>query len=217
MLSPPPSPSYPPSPSSSSSKKQSETTGRLKKLRWIIIQNWISRPKDPFQEFQAVGSMLKQYSKAYDTILLFLPGFNTSEMEYKELNLCLAAVNPPSRMQCLNFAATYPKEFKQVRTKDTGEQSKGSGGKPSKSKMYGITEVTLASFAWSLCCVGTFNIEEFFNMIVETLSDGDDEWAVETLTWLTEQIYGKKAQDVSPNLLDETDSDLAKMRARCVA
>ncbi|EGO03285.1 hypothetical protein SERLA73DRAFT_149653 [Serpula lacrymans var. lacrymans S7.3] len=99
-----------------------------------------------------------------------------------------------------------------------------------KSKIFGLTEVTPESWAWSLCSgwfslnscqsfqttIGLFQLEEYFNIIIETLSDPDDEWAVEILSWLTEQVYGKR-MSTKPTITDDTNTDLAKIRAKCAA
>jgi len=80
--------------------------------------------------------------------------------------------------------------------------------------------------------IGSFNLEEFFFAIVETLDDAEDPWAMETLGWINEyifdllsmstnkyyrQVFSKHAAKAIMATLDDTDSDLAKMRAKCAA
>ncbi|KAG2086775.1 hypothetical protein BD769DRAFT_1681033 [Suillus cothurnatus] len=107
------------------------------------------------------------------------------------------------------------------------EDGKHGGGK-SKCTMYGLTKVTPQSWAWAMCVawfslcscnsyrltIGSFNLEEFFFAIVETLDDAEDPWAVETLGWINEQVFGKHAAKAIMATSDDADSDLAKMRAK---
>ncbi|KAG2345779.1 hypothetical protein BDR05DRAFT_997877 [Suillus weaverae] len=110
------------------------------------------------------------------------------------------------------------------------EDGKHGGGK-SKCTMYGLTKVTPQSWAWAMCAtwfslcscnsyrltIGSFNLEEFFFAIVETLDDAEDPWAVETLEWINEQVFGKHAAKAIMATSNDADSDLAKMRAKRAA
>ncbi|KAG2123251.1 hypothetical protein DEU56DRAFT_917560 [Suillus clintonianus] len=110
------------------------------------------------------------------------------------------------------------------------EDSKHGGGK-SKCTMYGLTKVTPQSWAWAMCVawfslcncnsyriiIGSFNLEEFFSAIVEALDDTEDPWAVETLKWINEQVFGKHAAKAMMATSNDADSDLAKMRAKRAA
>ncbi|KAG1822071.1 uncharacterized protein BJ212DRAFT_1477900 [Suillus subaureus] len=108
------------------------------------------------------------------------------------------------------------------------EDSKHGGGK-SKCTMYGLTKVTLQSWAWAVCVawfslcncnsyrltIGSFNLEEF--TIVKTLDDTKDPWAVETLKWINEQVFGQHAAKAMMATSNDADSDLAKMRVKHAA
>ncbi|KAG2151828.1 hypothetical protein BD769DRAFT_1380696 [Suillus cothurnatus] len=110
------------------------------------------------------------------------------------------------------------------------EDGKHGGGK-SKCTMYGLTKVTPQSWAWAMCVawfslcscnlyrltIGSFNLEEFFFAIVETLDNAEDPWAVETLRWINEQVFGKHAAKAIMATSDDADSDLAKMQAKRAA
>jgi hypothetical protein len=81
-------------------------------------------------------------------------------------------------------------------------------------------------------CIGSFNLEDFFFAIIETLDDPEDPWAVDTMAWINEyvcrlistsantnyrQVFGKHAAKAMTAAADDTDSDLAKMRAKRAA
>ncbi|KAG1730359.1 hypothetical protein EDD22DRAFT_960735 [Suillus occidentalis] len=97
--------------------------------------------------------------------------------------------------------------------------------------MYGLIKVTPQSWAWAMCAawfslcscnsyrltISSFNLEEFFFAIVKTLDDAEDPWAVETLEWINEQVFYKHAAKAIMTALNDADSDLAKMRAKCAA
>ncbi|KAG1849712.1 hypothetical protein F4604DRAFT_1907419 [Suillus subluteus] len=105
------------------------------------------------------------------------------------------------------------------------------GRSKSKATMYGLTKVTPQAWAWAMCaawfslsacnsykvCIGSFNLEDFFFAIIETLDDPEDPWAVETMAWINEQVFGKHAAKAMTAAADDTDSDLAKMRAKRAA
>ncbi|KAG2119873.1 uncharacterized protein F5147DRAFT_647738 [Suillus discolor] len=105
------------------------------------------------------------------------------------------------------------------------------GRSKSKATMYGLTKVTPQAWAWAMCavwfllsacnsykvCIGSFNLEDFFFAILETLDDPEDPWAVETMAWINEQVFRKHAAKAMTAAADDTDSDLAKMRAKCAA
>ncbi|KAG2061331.1 hypothetical protein BDR06DRAFT_1001640 [Suillus hirtellus] len=97
--------------------------------------------------------------------------------------------------------------------------------------MYGLTKVTPQAWAWAMCaawfsllacnlykvCIRSFNLEDFFFAILETLDDPKDPWAVETMAWINEQVFGKHAAKAMTAATDDTDSDLAKMQAKHAA
>ncbi|KAG2336867.1 hypothetical protein BDR05DRAFT_1005510 [Suillus weaverae] len=103
------------------------------------------------------------------------------------------------------------------------------GRSKSKATMYGLTKVTPQAWAWAMCavwfllsacnlykvCIGSFNLEDFFFAIVETLDDPEDPWAVDTMAWINEQVFGKHASKAMTAAADDTDSDIAKMQAKC--
>ncbi|KAG1867742.1 hypothetical protein F4604DRAFT_2021436 [Suillus subluteus] len=105
------------------------------------------------------------------------------------------------------------------------------GRSKSKATMYGLTKVTPQVWAWAMCavwfslsacnsykvCIGSFNLEDFFFAILETLDDPEDPWAVETMAWINEQVFGKHAAKAMTAAADDTNSDLAKMRAKRAA
>ncbi|KAG2086243.1 hypothetical protein BD769DRAFT_1782539 [Suillus cothurnatus] len=105
------------------------------------------------------------------------------------------------------------------------------GRSKSKATMYGLTKVTPQAWAWAMCaawfslsacnsykvCIGSFNLEDFFFAIIETLDDPEDPWAVDTMAWINEQVFGKHAAKAMTAAADDTDSDLAKMRAKRAA
>ncbi|KAG1881231.1 hypothetical protein F4604DRAFT_1993420 [Suillus subluteus] len=105
------------------------------------------------------------------------------------------------------------------------------GRSKSKATMYGLTKVTPQAWAWAMCavwfslsacnsykvCIRSFNLEDFFFTILETLNDPEDPWAVETMAWINEQVFGKHAAKAMMAAADDTNSDLAKMRAKCAA
>lgn len=103
-----------------------------------------------------------------------------------------------------------------------------------------LTSVLIFVQAWfslSACnsykvCIGSFNLEDFFFAIIETLDDPEDPWAVDTMAWINEyvcrlismsantnyrQVFGKHAAKAMTAAADDTDSDLAKMRAKRAA
>ncbi|KAG1846741.1 hypothetical protein F4604DRAFT_1976456 [Suillus subluteus] len=105
------------------------------------------------------------------------------------------------------------------------------GRSKSKATMYGLTKVTPQAWAWAMCaawfsllacnsykvCIRSFNLEDFFFAIIETLDDPEDPWAVETMAWINEQVFGKHAAKAMTAAADDMDSDLAKMRAKRAA
>ncbi|KAG0692840.1 hypothetical protein DFH29DRAFT_1008051 [Suillus ampliporus] len=105
------------------------------------------------------------------------------------------------------------------------------GRSKSKATMYGLTKVTPQAWAWAMCavwfslsacnsykvCIGSFNLEDFFFAIIETLDDPEDPWAVDTMAWINEQVFGRHAAKAMTAAADDTDSDLAKMRAKRAA
>ncbi|KAG1838104.1 hypothetical protein DFJ58DRAFT_734028 [Suillus subalutaceus] len=103
------------------------------------------------------------------------------------------------------------------------------GRSKSKATMYGLTKVTPQAWAWAMtwfslsACnsyivgIGSFNLEDFFWAILETLDDPEDPCAVETMAWINEQVFRKHAAKAMTAAADDTDSDLVKMRAKRAA
>ncbi|KAG1868429.1 hypothetical protein F4604DRAFT_1927301 [Suillus subluteus] len=152
----------------------------------------------------------------YNGILDFIPGFheNLDELSYDELKPYLTAA---FQHLYLGPAAAGSQEHND----DNGKH----GGSKSKATMYGLTKVTPQAWAWAMCavwfslsacnsykmCIGSFNLEEFFFAIIETLNDPEDPWAVDTLAWINEQVFGKHVVKAMTTTSDYTDSDLVKI------
>ncbi|KAG2073828.1 hypothetical protein BDR04DRAFT_1178883 [Suillus decipiens] len=116
-------------------------------------------------------------------------------------------------------------------SQDNDDKDRKHGGGKSKCTMYRLTKVTPQSWPWAMCVawfslcscnsyrltIGSFNLKEFFFAIIEALNDAENPWAVETLEWINEQVFGKHAAKATMAASNNTDSDLAKMWAKRTA